>query len=212
MSIDFIQQRIAQIDHYLSQVDDKLRAKFEASQPDPNSKGGFANLLQSSINTQEARATVKARIKPDDFAKLPANFENYIEQISEEASQRYSVEIPSSLVKSIIKQESGFNPHAKSHAGAEGLMQLMPATAKSVGVFNSMNPYQNLKGGVTYLAQMLQRFDGNLQKALAAYNAGPQAVEKHGDIPPYKETQNYVASIMQDYLNRENYDPVDMIG
>ncbi len=91
-------------------------------------------------------------------------------------------------------------------------MQLMPTTAKSLGVFNPMNPYQNVKGGAKYLAQMLNKFDGNLQKALAAYNAGPQAVERHGTIPPYKETQNYVASIMHDYLNREDYQPIDMIG
>lgn len=212
MPIDFIQQRMSQIDNYLSQIDNKLRAKFEATEPKGPNKGGFANLLQSTINTKDARATVKAKITSDDYSKLPAKFDQHIEQVSQEISQRYGVDLPSSLVKSVIKQESGFNPNAKSHAGAQGLMQLMPATAKSVGVFNSLNPYQNLKGGVTYLAQMLQRFDGNLQKALAAYNAGPQAVEKHGDIPPYKETQNYVKSIMRDYLAREDYQPVDMVG
>ncbi|MBT6843035.1 MAG: lytic transglycosylase domain-containing protein [Candidatus Melainabacteria bacterium] len=212
MSIDFIQQKLSQIDNYLNQIDNKFAAKFKANDPGKTIAGGFANLLQSSINTQEVRATVKATIKQDDFSKLPSKFENYIDQVTHETSLRYGVELPSNLVKSLIKQESGFNPNAKSHAGAEGLMQLMPATAKSVGVHNSMNPYQNLKGGVEYLAQMLQRFDGNLQKSLAAYNAGPQAVERHGDIPPYKETQNYVKSIMRDYLAREDYQSVDMVG
>ncbi|MDD9898155.1 MAG: lytic transglycosylase domain-containing protein [Candidatus Melainabacteria bacterium] len=211
MSIDFIQQRIAQIDHYLSQIDNKFRAKFDSTNQGPN-KGGFANLLQNTISSQEAKLEVKARISTDDYSKLPKGFEQHIDQVSAEASTRHGIELPSSLVKSVIKQESGFNPAARSHAGAEGLMQLMPATAKGLGVYNPMNAYQNLKGGVTYLAQMIRRFDGNIQKALAAYNAGPEAVERHGDIPPYKETQNYVSSIMKDFLAREDYQPVDMVG
>ncbi len=209
MSIDFIQARISQIDSYLAQLDGKI-AKIAA--PQTGAASGFANVLDSVINTEEARADVKGRIKPDNLSKLPEDFESFIDEVAAETSSQYGVEITPNLLKSVIKQESGFNPEAKSHAGAQGLMQLMPATAKSLGVFNPLNPYQNVKGGAKYLAQMLQRFDGNLQKALAAYNAGPNAVEKHGTIPPYKETQNYVASIMRDYLNREDYQPVDMIG
>ena len=211
MSIDFIQARISQLDHYLSQLDTKVKQNFAASDP-TGVAAGFANVLDSVINTEEARATVKGKLKPDNLSRLPEDFDEYINQVAAETSSQYSVEITPNLIKSIIKQESGFNPDATSHAGAQGLMQLMPATAKSLGVFNSMNPYQNVKGGAKYLAQMLQKFDGSLQKALAAYNAGPHAVEKHGTIPPYKETQNYVASIMRDYLNREDYQPIDMIG
>jgi soluble lytic murein transglycosylase-like protein len=82
-----------------------------------------------------------------------------------------------------------------------------------MGVFNSWNPYQNVKGGVKYLAQMLSRFDGNVQKALAAYNAGPEAVAKYKGIPPYSETKNYVSTIMKDYLKRENgYENIDLTG
>ena len=92
-------------------------------------------------------------------------------------------------------------------------MQLMPSTARSLGVFNSFNPYQNVKGGVTYLAKMLNQFGGDIQKALAAYNAGPEAVKKYSGIPPYSETKNYVANIMENYLHKENgYQGIDTLG
>lgn len=213
MSIDFIQQRLSHLDSYLSGLDQKIKDKVGKVKDTVASNGAidFETVLDTVIGPSNSKK-VSASVKTDNFSKLPENFESYIENVSKEVSAKYKVEITPNLVKSVIKQESGFNPEAKSHAGAEGLMQLMPATAKEVGVFNSFNPYQNLKGGVTYLGKMLDKFDGNLHKALAAYNAGPKAVERYGGIPPYTETQNYVESIMQDYLSRENYRPVDMIG
>lgn len=212
MSIDFIQERINQLDHYLSGLDSKVKSTLATANSENAARADFENVLQSVINTDDARASVKARLKPDNFSKLPEDFESYIHQVTEEVSSEFGVEIDPNLVKSVIKQESGFNPGAISHAGAQGLMQLMPSTAKAMGVFNPMNPYQNLKGGVKYLASMMNKFGGSIQKALAAYNAGPGAVEKYGNIPPYKETQNYVESIMRDYLARSNYEPVDLIG
>lgn len=110
------------------------------------------------------------------------------------ASQKYGV--PEKLICAVIKQESDFNPKATSHCNAQGLMQLMPATAKEMGVKDSYNIEQNIDGGTKYLSQMLETFGGNTKFALAAYNAGPGAVTKHKGIPPYKETQNYVHRIM----------------
>jgi soluble lytic murein transglycosylase-like protein len=96
------------------------------------------------------------------------------------------------LLAGLIKQESGFNPNAGSGAGAQGLTQLMPATARGLGVTNPLDPAQSIMGGAKYLKQQLDTFGGDVTKALAAYNAGPGAVQRFGGVPPYAETQNYV--------------------
>lgn len=116
------------------------------------------------------------------------------DEIIKRAAETYN--IPEKLISSIIKQESNFNPTATSSAGATGLMQLMPGTAKYLGVTNSLDPEQNIMGGAKYISQMLSQFDGNIETALAAYNAGPGTVKKYDGIPPYKETQNYVQKVM----------------
>ena len=100
------------------------------------------------------------------------------------------------LLKGLVSQESGFNPNARSGAGALGLTQLMPGTASSLGVTNPLDPAQSLQGGAKYLREQLDRFGGDETLALAAYNAGPGAVQKYGGVPPYAETQNYVTSVM----------------
>jgi Transglycosylase SLT domain/Domain of unknown function (DUF4124) len=103
------------------------------------------------------------------------------------------------LVHAIVKVESDFNPYALSRKGAMGLMQLMPQTAINMNVHNIFNPHENIDGGVRYLRYLLDRYEGNLSLALAAYNAGETAVKKWGTVPPYPETQNYVQRILKLY-------------
>jgi len=146
------------------------------------------------------KATIDFNISGNNNINLPdGNFitrvnkriSNY-EGIISEASQKY--ELPPELIKAVITTESAGNSNAVSSAGAKGLMQLMDGTAKGLGVTNSYDPKQNIMGGCKYLRQMLDTF-GNLDHALAAYNAGPGNVKKYGGIPPFKETQTYVKRV-----------------
>ena len=120
-----------------------------------------------------------------------------IEGIIKSKSKKYQVD--PSLVKAVIRAESGFNCSAVSRKGAMGLMQLMPSTAVSMGVYDPFDPEQNIEGGIRYLSDLLGRFGGNLTLALAAYNAGPKYIEKYGSIPPYRETGDYIRKILASY-------------
>lgn len=125
----------------------------------------------------------------DDGLHAPSD----LEAAFQEASGTYG--IPSQILKAVAKAESGFDPQARSHCGAMGIMQLMPATARSLGVTDPWDGRQNILGGSKYLCDMLHKYDGNLKLALAAYNAGSGNVDKYGGVPPFDETRNYVNTI-----------------
>lgn len=123
----------------------------------------------------------------------PGEFDDFVK----EACDRWGVD--QVLIKAVIQQESAFNPKATSSCGAQGLMQLMPETARSLGVTDAYDPRQNIMGGTRYLKGLLERFNGDTRLALAAYNAGAGNVQKYGGVPPFAETQNYVTKIMANY-------------
>jgi len=139
---------------------------------------------------------LRTAFKLPGFSQNPALFEPIISSCSREFG------VDSSLVKAVIHAESGYNPNAVSPKGAQGLMQLMPKTAQGLKVADSLNPSDNIRGGVRYLKFLLDTFKGNESLALAAYNAGMGSVAKYGGIPPYQETRNYVAKVLS---YRTNY-------
>ena len=124
-----------------------------------------------------------------------------LNQVIDTISDRHHLD--PDLINSVIHAESGFNPRAVSPKGAQGLMQLMPRTASQLGVANAFDPKANVEGGTRYLRELLERYNFDLVKALAAYNAGPHRVEQYRGIPPYYETQAYVASIIRDFNRKK---------
>lgn len=123
---------------------------------------------------------------------------DHLDQIVQEAAERHNLD--PALVKAVISTESGWNPSAISRKGAVGLMQLIPETAERFGVGNAFDPAQNVEGGTTYLKELLDRYNGDLTKSLAAYNAGEHAVDQSGGIPAYPETQRYVQKVTDAYF------------
>lgn len=190
MGVDAIGARIAEI-----------QSKIDALVGSPVAAAGFDQALTAASATSGASSAggpVAAAASTGTSAPVssslgggsPSEFDPLIEA----AASKHGLD--PALLKALIRQESNFDPNAGSPAGAQGLTQLMPGTAASLGVTDVHDPAQAIEGGAKYLKQQLDTFGGDVEKALAAYNAGPGAVKKHGGIPPYAETQNYVRKVM----------------
>jgi soluble lytic murein transglycosylase-like protein len=152
----------------------------------------LSNLL-ADIHAIERRILSLGEAPAQAPSAAGGPFASFVDRAAERAR------VDPALVRAVIVNESGFDSRATSSAGAQGLMQLMPATAAAYGVANSFDPAQNVVGGTSYLRDLLDRFGGDLRSAIAAYNAGPGAVERYGGVPPFAETQAYVERVMATY-------------
>ena len=186
----------------VSYKDESGKRVFINSDPKPAPRTFNAPLLKTSANGLPQRTTLGTSLRTSQTstevsAAELANRQKITDMIRE-VSARYHVD--PALVRAVIQTESNWNASAVSRKGALGLMQLVPGTAQQLGVSNAFDPKQNLDGGVRYLHSLMERYNGDLDKALAAYNAGPGAVDRAGGIPQYRETREYVQRVTDSYF------------
>ncbi len=185
----------------VNRIQEQAAARAAAASASSTEEADFAASLNESTKALSSGSTdsndSSASTQTTSSASTVSSPQDY-EAYFKEASETYGV--ATSILKSIAKAESNFNPSAVSKAGAIGIMQLMPSTAASLGVSNSYDARENIMGGAKYISQLLSRYQGNISLALAAYNAGTGNVDKYGGIPPFTETQNYVQKVLS-YMN-----------
>jgi soluble lytic murein transglycosylase-like protein len=179
-----IGERLARIDQLFATLQGRPVA---AASPGPATAAG-SSTFAAALNAAGAPADTPVTAASTSTATTPFGAE------IEAAAARYGID--PALLTGLIRQESGFDPGARSGAGALGLTQLMPSTAASLGLTNPLDPAQSIDGGARYLRAQLDTFGGDVSKALAAYNAGPGAVQRYGGVPPYAETQHYVSNVL----------------
>jgi soluble lytic murein transglycosylase-like protein len=178
---------IASIGSHVGEVQARI-ASLQGAPPQPATS--FASTLASAQVPGQQTSAISVSAASGTTAGNTTDFE------AEITAAATSNGIDPALLKGLVQQESGFDPNARSGAGAVGLTQLMPGTAAALGVTDPADPVQSLQGGARYLREQLDRFGGDERLALAAYNAGPGAVSKYGGIPPYAETQGYVNKVL----------------
>jgi hypothetical protein len=183
-------------DNYIELRPEEIAEIEKLPDPPPEPKAAEAPGLDSRPSPQSARKWTGHRASTRDARLSPADLGEMLSR----AGQEHNLDVD--LLASLVKTESGGDTRAVSRAGAQGLMQLMPATAKDLGVADSFKPDENLRGGSAYLDALLTRYHDNLALALAAYNAGPDAVDRYHDIPPYRETRVYVARVIHEFNRR----------
>ncbi len=168
---------------------------------DDNGVTHFTNTPNSGKNYKKIMSKKTDKIPGSKVRKTDVSRTSRYDSIVTSKSLKYNIE--PSLISAVIKVESNWNSRAVSQKGAKGLMQLMPATAREMNVGNPFNPEENIDGGTKYLRYLLDRFNGDLELALAAYNAGPASIRKYGGIPPIRETQLYVKQVLKIYNRKD---------
>ena len=194
--ISSIENRMAQMDARLEGGNSIQKASGSPAITSGRGAGHGGVSFESLVNSLADDKRFKGASAASGASTWKGDSKDFDGMISD-ASKKHGVD--ESLIRAVIRQESAYNPKATSHCGAMGLMQLMPDTAKELGCADAYDPYQNIMGGTKYLKQLLDRFDGNMTKAIAGYNAGPGAVEQYGGLPPYRETQDYVSKVLDNY-------------
>jgi soluble lytic murein transglycosylase-like protein len=188
--------RVAEIQQALQRLDGPATGADASVRPQATQSG--LSPAQSAPSTDFAQVLGQARTATSTSATSKPN--QRFNALIAQAAARYGVD--KDLVHAVVQAESDYNPTCRSRCGAMGLMQLMPGTARGLGVTNAWDPAQNIDGGVRYLRQQLDRFK-DVDLAVAAYNAGPGAVQRHDGVPPYRETQAYVKRVMQTLWQRK---------